>query len=215
MANVLHNIIVVSSKEDVNQQAIEKRHGTKEECKCKSELAHLKNEYFQMGYEQGREKGITEGISLEKRNKHAEKNNLTTLLKSLIKQVPSEISSLREDLRQDIAHIVLSIVQPIFVQRQLDRSWLFKQINQILTQLNHRQEVELILHPEDIEQLQAHKIHLKTAHLRSLKICSDDQIFSGGCRIKTQHGLFEISIEKQLQQLREKLMNIQPGEYNV
>ncbi|KTD26832.1 hypothetical protein [Legionella israelensis] len=128
MANVLHNIIVVSSKEDVNQQAIEKRHGTKEECKCKSELAHLKNEYFQMGYEQGREKGITEGISLEKRNKHAEKNNLTTLLKSLIKQVPSEISSLREDLRQDIAHIVLSIVQPIFVQRQLDRSWLFNRL---------------------------------------------------------------------------------------
>lgn len=155
-------------------------------------------------YQQGFEAGIQEGQTRIEQQIERSKHDLEKLLLS----VPQAIAQCRMELNREIADIVLIISQEYFVEQQRTPEALQAQINQILNQINNEQRIELCLHPEEIKLVQKANIQLNANHLNSLKIKADDSLVLGGCIIKTEHGIFDTSIETRIERLKEYLIEI-------
>lgn len=158
----------------------------------------------QAAYDQGYQAAKQESIEAAEQ----EERQLQQQLQELLVSIPQAIAANRILLNQEIADVVLSIVQHFFIEHQADTSSLEAQINQILSQLNAQDTVELSLHPLELKALHEAKLHLNATHLTSLKIKSDDSLRLGGCVIKTAHGMFDASLEKQIDRLKEYLLQL-------
>lgn len=159
----------------------------------------IKKEAFQKGYEQGKTKTQHQLSELKKQ------------LDDLLASIPLALAQSRLELQTEIADILWSIIESYFIEKALSKGALELQINQILTQINAKQTVELHLHPKDILLLQKEAFHLQPTHLNGLKIKSDERLTLGGCVIKTEHGLFDASLEKQVDRLKQRLLEIRQG----
>lgn len=137
--------------------------------------------------------------------------HLQQQLSALLHSIPEAVADNRLALNKDIADIVTLISQNYFISQAENPTALEQQINHILTQINSQQTIELCLHPHDINLLKTGAIKLATQHINGLKIKSDDSLLLGGCIVKTEHGLFDASIEKQIDKLKDVLIGIRQG----
>ncbi|MDR3501310.1 MAG: FliH/SctL family protein [Legionella sp.] len=158
----------------------------------------------QEAYEQGYLAGATEERTRLEQENSQRQQQLTQMIASL----PQAMAQNRLDLANEIADIVLLISKQFFVENSNNQHALSQQINHILTQLNDKQSVELCLHPQDIAALQNGTMQLSAAHLNGLKIKTDESLALGGYVLKTSHGVFDASIEKQIDKLKEVLLQL-------
>ncbi|CAM4394921.1 MAG: hypothetical protein LEGION0403_FIIPPAGN_00799 [Legionella sp.] len=158
----------------------------------------------QEAYEQGYLAGTTEERSrLEQENSQNQQQ-----LEQILASLPQAVAQNRLDLANEIADIVLLISKQFFIEHSNNQQALSQQINHILTQLNDKQSVELCLHPQDITALQNGAMQLNAVHLNGLKIKTDESLALGGYILKTSHGVFDASIEKQIDKLKEVLLQL-------
>jgi flagellar assembly protein FliH len=158
----------------------------------------------QEAYDEGHAAGIAKGRALAEQELSVLKQQLETSLAV----IPNAVAQNRLDLNAEIADIVLLIIQQLFLENPENHAVLTQQINQILTQLNNKHSIELCLHPQEIAALQKGKIQLDASHLNGLKIISDESLSLGGYVIKTNHGVFDANIEKQIDKLKEVLLQL-------
>ncbi len=158
----------------------------------------------QEAYEQGYLAGTTE----ERARLEQENSQRQQQLEQMLASLPQAVAQNRLDLANEIADIVLLISKQFFVENSNNQQALSQQINHILTQLNDKQSVELCLHPQDIAALQNGAMQLSAAHLNGLKIKTDDSLALGGYVLKTSHGVFDAGIEKQIDKLKEVLLQL-------
>lgn len=155
-------------------------------------------ETIQNAFQQGVQKGIEET--------HAMINEQETTLKALIAGIPQAICDHRLHLTDDIADIVMTIAQQFFIHQQHHRNDIVHHITQALTQLNHKQNIELILHPDDLIYLQEN--HFDTTPYPGIQMIPDETLRLGGCVIRSEHGVFNASIERQVDSLKRVLLQI-------
>ncbi|EHL30349.1 FliH/SctL family protein [Legionella drancourtii] len=163
-------------------------------------IEQLKKEAYEQGYLAGKNE--------ERTHNEKELEQLKKQLQASLAAIPQAIAQNRSDLNNEIADIVLLITQQFFIEQQKDTQALGQQINQVLGQLNNKHHVELCLHPQEITALQNGAIQLDATHLNGLKIKSDESLILGGYVIKTNHGVFDASIEKQIDKLKEVLIQL-------
>lgn len=161
------------------------------------------------------DKAYQEGY-LSARNEMAQEaqqkiEQLQQQLSVLLHSIPEAVANNRLALNKDIADIVTLISQNYFISQAENPAVLEQQINHILTQINSQQTIELCLHPHDVSLLKSGAIKLVSQHINGLKIKSDDSLILGGCIVKTEHGLFDASIEKQIDKLKDVLIGIRQG----
>ena len=168
------------------------------------QLQAMREEAYQQGYLLAKEEAKT---ALEQ-----QLLSLKQQLEESLLAIPKAVAHHRLLLKQEIADIVLLITQQFFIAKHRDHQGLELQINQILQQLNDQQTVELWIHPQEIALLQQGKIKLDATHLNGLKIKSDESLSLGGYRLKTEHGIFDASLEKQIDKLKELLLKIRQSE---
>jgi flagellar assembly protein FliH len=160
-------------------------------------------ESYAKGFEQGLQKGKEEALlALEETQKQCH---------ALLQSIPQAVSENRFALQAEIADILLAIIQPWFIHNQTNRAFLEQQINHILKQVNSQDQVELCLHPDDLHLLKQGKIHCEGAHLHDLKITAHTGLQLGGCLVKSSHGIFDASIESQIERLKEILLELKQG----
>lgn len=162
--------------------------------------AEQKQEFYEQGYIDGQQEGARQAAQ--------EIEQLKQQLMTSLTAIPEAIAQNRLALNSEIADIVLLITQQFFVTQQKDSDALTQQINQVLNQLNNKHSVELCLHPQEIIALQQGALQLDAAHLNGLKIKGDESLNLGGYVIKTNHGVFDASIEKQIDKLKEVLIQL-------
>lgn len=161
--------------------------------------------------QQIKEEATQRGYELGKKEAQAQFNQVKNQLEALISSIPLALAQSRLELETEIADILWSILQGFFIEKQSNKKALEQQINQILTQINAKQSVELHLHPNDITLLQQECFRLETIQLKELKIKSDERLTLGGFLIKTDHGVFDASLEKQVDKLKETLLQLRQG----
>jgi flagellar assembly protein FliH len=163
-------------------------------------LEEIKNESYQIGFNQGYIEGLDHSnLTLKKQ---------INLVQTLLENIPTAISQNRQQLSSEIADIVLIIIQQFFINQQTNIEAIAKQINQTLTQLNNKHNIELALHPKDLALLQQGLLHLELSQCKGLRIVADEHLRLGGCRIKSEHGLFDAGIERQIDNLKQALLDI-------
>lgn len=161
------------------------------------------------------ENGYLEGQESMKTQLTKEMVHLKHTLEQLIQSMPQAIEKNRYDLNADIADIVLMITQQYFIEKATDPHFLELQINSILKELNGNQSIDVYLHPQDIALIHQEKINFSASHLKKVTIKSDESLQSGGCVIKTEHGIFDASIDKQIDKLKTLLIQVKQRGLNA
>ncbi len=207
MAKILQN---------VNISPLESRNKTESNPECvQVDPESMKREAFEegklSGYEQGYKEGQIAGASALEQDLAEDISYFKQTAKRLLDTIQQEINNAKKLQAQEIAGIVMHIISQLFLQRQVSEVWVLEQVNRVLSTLSHEQRVMLYLHPQDIQRMQKQKISLNAAHLDALKICADEGLSLGGARIKTNHGEFDLSVDRQLSRLKELLADIQKG----
>ena len=162
------------------------------------QIAQLEKEAYQLGYYQGQ--SATQNLAQQ------EMNDLKTQLTQLLKSIPVAIEEKRLDMQHELAPIIWQIVQGYFVEQALNQQLLATQINQLLIQINKQECIELHLHPKDIGALKKGHIQLHTIH-EQITIKQDEAMSLGGFIIKTEHGIFNASLEQQINNLKTYLLD--------
>lgn len=157
-------------------------------------------EIYQSGYAQG----VVDG----QQQKQAELQEQLTSLQALLLSIPNAIQENRQQLSEEIADIVLVIVQKLFIHQQHDKNIVTQQIQHILSQLNNKQNLEIVLHPQDLALLKNGEIQLDIPLCKPLSFIPDETLRLGGCIIRSPHGVFDASIERQIDNLKQVLLEI-------
>ena len=168
------------------------------------ELIQIKALARDEGYTSGHSQGLSDGIE--------QANALITepmkTLNALLQNIPTAISENRRQLSTDIADIVLSITQQLFIHQQHNQDTIAQQISWAIEQLNDKQNIELSLHPHDVALLQQGKINIDLQHCKNLRVIPDESLRLGGCIIRSEHGVFDAGIERQIDNLKQVLLQM-------
>jgi flagellar assembly protein FliH len=149
-------------------------------------------------------KGHQEGIKHEQ----SRLANQFEALERLLETIPEALCKARRDLSSDIANIVFAITSKLFIHQQQHPETLSQQINDMLYQLNDKQQLELLLHPHDLDLLKRGKILLDKHACKNLRLKADEHLLLGGCIIQCEHGVFDAGIERQIENLKQVLLNL-------
>ncbi|RUR18233.1 hypothetical protein ELY21_08370 [Legionella sp. km535] len=172
-----------------------------------TDLEELQAQAYQRGFISGQTEGQLHAEQQMAQSKQA--------LETLLSTIPQAIEHNRLELHNEIADIILLITQEYFIEQQQKPEALHQRINQILSQLNNKQSIELHLHPDEIKTMHQFNIKLETAHLKGLLIKADPTLAPGGCVIKTEHGVFDASLETRLERLKEMLTQMKHGRHHA
>ena len=149
-------------------------------------------------YNNGYQQGQAEARAQMKEQKDA--------LSALLQNIPAAVESNRLHLSTEIADIVLLITQRFFIHQQHNKDAITNQITQTLNQLNQKQNIELALHPHDIALLQQGELNIDFKPYKNIRITPDETLRLGGCIIRSEHGVFDAGIERQIDSLKQVLL---------
>lgn len=169
-----------------------------------TELQAIESVSLEETYQSGYAQGLADGYQ----QTQTELREQLTSLNALLKTIPTAIHENREQLSSEIADIVLVIAQQLFIHRQHDKNAI---IQQIIHQLNDKQNLEIVLPPKDIALLKSGDVQLDVRSCKNLRFIPDEQLRLGGCIIRSHHGVFDASIERQIDSLKQVLLQIKTG----
>lgn len=170
-------------------------------------LSVINNDDLENARKAGYHQGLAEGITQTEAKMTDELSVLTTLLQN----IPSTINDARRQLSDEIADIVLLITRQFFINQQLNKDSIALQIDQTINQLNDKQNIELALHPQDLALLQQGLLKIDLKSCKNLRVIPDENLRLGGCIVKSEHGIFDASIERQIDNLKQVLLQIKQG----
>ena len=171
-------------------------------------LSDIKKLARDAGYKAGLKEGLTKGLL----QANAQITEHVNTLNLLIQNIPVAISDTRLQLSKDIADIVLGIAQQLFIHQQQNKEAIGLQITQTITQLNDKQNIELFLHPHDLALLERGEVKVNLKQCKNLRVTPDESLRLGGCIVRSEHGVFDASIERQIDRLKTVLLKMKHGE---
>lgn len=170
----------------------------------KQEQAKAREEAYRQGFAQG----MVDGLVQAEQQATNQANELVEQLNHLLESIPAALNESRRELKTEIADIVLAISQQFFIHQQQNKEAIAQQISATLNHLNDKQAITLALNPQDLALLQKGELAIDFSQCKDLRINADESLSLGGCRIKTEHGIFDASIERQIDCLKQALLQI-------
>lgn len=212
-----YETIIKRAKEE-SQKIIEKAESKSEEImnsaylRSKEVLEKAKeegyNEGFQVGYKEGFDKGYDEGSekskllieeSLEIKNEYIQKRN-----------------SLLKDLEADIIELVITIYEKVIGKKtEEDNELIISLVLNGIKNLDLTDELTIICSKEDYEILEMarNEILAKSSFISDLEIKYDVSLNKGDCILETSKGNIDVSIQNQLEEVKELLTSILKNEW--
>lgn len=168
--------------------------------KAEEEAVSLKYESKAQGYEEGYESG----------KESVEKDFLPKLniLDESLRQLEEEKQRQLKKYDEDIKDIIISVAKKIIKQEIKEDPQIIK--NNVLTVIEKISECKMLkifVNPADIELIEKYKKNIES-HLPGLKkltIYPEEDIMPGGCKVETEFGSFDASIEQQISEMETEL----------
>ncbi len=189
-----------------------RRSGEAIEKSYREGLEQGEREGFAKGYGEGLEKGLREGrgraheetrIALEERTA-----TLVPALESLIEEFGREQRELRDSARQDLLELALEIARRI-VRREVEipPAVVVDTMHAAIDRIDARRGLVVEIHPDDrgaAEEFLSRVFgHLEAAE--SVTIVEHPERSRGGCRVRTECGSIDETIETQFELIEERL----------
>lgn len=129
------------------------------------------------------------------------------LLNNLATSLVAERGRLLSDLRPEIVKLALLIAREIIgYEASVDRRVVEHALQAALERLNSAARVVAHLHPEDLINLQSLSAKaLGCVDDQVLELVADESIERGGCRLESDRGAVEATLDTQLGRLQEAL----------
>ncbi len=172
-------------------------------------LARGKEEGDATGYERGLEAG---------REKVAEEfNESIRLFSRATELLGEERENLVEQSRVELIHFCMAVCRSILQRELSDPQAMEQMIGRLIDEarpLAKKGEVEIFLSKEDKDSVDERlsSLTLDEEVRERLTLVVDTQLFRGDCRVETEMGLLNFSIERQLEEVEKKVLEVQPEE---
>ncbi|MCD7033782.1 flagellar assembly protein FliH [Metabacillus sp. GX 13764] len=179
----------------------------KEKAEWESEKAALREAAFQEGYGEGLEIGSQEGFKQYKELLEQAKNVIELSKASCLEKLESSEAV--------IAELGVKLAGKVISQQLAKDSDAFLSIaKQLVKEVKEYEEIKLFVHPEQFELLlqQKDELQLLLASESELYIYPDEDLEKNGCYAETSFGRIEASIDVQLEQLKNQLLELLGGE---
>jgi flagellar assembly protein FliH len=165
-------------------------------AQAETEAIEIKEKVKSEGYEEGYETG-----------KQESENVFLPILNSieeLIKNFEIEKESQLKNYTEDIKSIIIAVAKKIIKQElSTDNKIIINNINSVIEKISECKLLKIFVNPNDIQLLQQYKKNIESQlpGLKKLTIYPEENIMSGGCKIETEFGSFDASIEQQISEI--------------
>lgn len=169
------------------------------------------------GREEGDALGYERGLAEGKEAALVELNETISLLHQASSQLTEARESLLHDSRGEIISFAMAVSGKI-IQTELRNPEVHQElIERLLVQakaIGKKDEIELYLSPQGYELLNGKLDALKVepSLKERLSLLLDEQLPEGNCRIETNMGLLNFSLERQLDELERKVLEVSEEE---
>lgn len=188
---------------------------TKEQIKhAKEQWEQEKNEWIeeakQIGYEKGFEIGKYEALNQYK-EKIQEVNHLIEL-------AMNDYHETVENHEVTIVNIAILVAEKILRQQMDEKEdYFLSVVKRAITEMKNQPSVSLYLHPQDYETVLKHKAELKQSlqEKMSLSIFVDERLKKNSCIIEHPNGKIDASLDTQLSQIHQALLELIAEKNNV
>jgi type III secretion protein L len=175
---------------DQARRILEAAQAQAEEIRAQAQQEY--EEALRRGYQEGYEKGLAEWLRA-------------------IEEVHAGLTSLVEQAKPQIVRLALRVAEKILRQRlDLTPEAVVPMIDEALRSLRAQQNMRVLLrvHPDDRPILEPHRQRWmeRLPWLGSLDIVVDEDLPRGGCRIETDFGTVDATIETQIRVIERHLL---------
>ncbi|WP_100399347.1 flagellar assembly protein FliH [Bacillus sp. FJAT-44742] len=166
---------------------------------------------IQLAYEEAREKGFLEGYEAGKQEGKEEYVTAVDDAKHLIQQAKQEYTRYLEEAEPVILNIALAVADRILYQALEEEPERWTDIvKKAVLEVKEQEEVTIFVPPSRFDQIQQQTEEIKEllSYSQMLRIYPDSQLDSGGCVIETSYGRLDASLDSQLKELKEQLVEV-------
>jgi len=176
-----------------------------------------KSEGQQQGYEQGKSEGTEEGLKEGYERGFQEGVEQTQaaiqesvqLMKTVSDQVQKTSESLLESSRPEIVRFSLFVAETILRRELSNPEAMKKQVEAVLLQakpiVREHAGLDLHLHPEDLKMVEEQMQGEDSSYLHFF---ADSSMSRGDCRAETVLGMVNVNIQRLLQDLEQKVLEV-------
>ena len=127
------------------------------------------------------------------------------LLQRIAEEMVRERARLLTEIRPEVLELVFRVAREI-IQREVaaDPAVVEHTLEQALQNLHFATKVVVRLHPDDLAHLQEHQAAWRE-HTAQLEFVPDPEVERGGCRLDSDRGGFDATLQTQLSILHEAL----------
>lgn len=173
-------------------------------AQAQAEQEQIREAAREQGYQEGYEAGYQDGY----RAGEAEAQKLVEEKAQLVAQVQEAHRRLYLEAEENMVRLALEIAEKVLhKQVELDPQGVLEVAKATLQEAHAGETYFLYVNPENLETAQKAKEDLagQIPPGASLQIIADGEIAPGGCRVETELGITDGTLESQLAQLAQKL----------
>ncbi|HEX3031768.1 MAG TPA: FliH/SctL family protein [Bacillota bacterium] len=170
---------------------------------ARDEVEALKEQAWEEGYRQGFNKALEDAA--------AQADELRAQAQEVLKSARAEHDLILKDTESEIIGLVLAIAEKVIKSEIAVRTELVGQmVREAILKATDREELVIRVNPGDLEYVNclSEELRKENPGMRSLRIIGDNVISPGGCVVETPNGSVDATLERQLSELREALMEV-------
>lgn len=170
---------------------------------ARDEVDALKEQAREEGYRQGFDKAIQEAT--------VQAEDIRAQARQVMEVARAEHNNIINEAEEEIIALVISVAEKVIGSQLVSRPELVGGIVRAAIQkATDREELVIRVNPEDLEYVTSlnEDLRKETQGMRTLRIIPDSIISRGGCVLETSNGSVDATLERQLSEIREALMEV-------
>ncbi len=177
------------------------------------EAARIRDEARQEGHREGVASGRVEGLAQagqeERARIAAETSGLSGLLEAIVRGIEGKRDELLTHAERDLVKLSISIAEKIVKSEVVaGKPVAPANVKRAIELVVRRNEIEVLLNPEDLAQVESYLPELKTrfTDLGQIQLRPTPSVTRGGCVVRTRQGVVDADLKTQLDEIERLLL---------
>jgi flagellar assembly protein FliH len=173
------------------------------------EAAKLREEAARAGFEAGRAEGCAQAREAERARIAGETAGLAKLLEGVAQGIEAKRAELLAEAERDLVSLSIAIAERILrgevaAGRPVAQANLRRAIELVV----NRNELEILVHPEDLGQVEAFvpELRKRFTEIARIELRADPSVSRGGCAVLTKQGGVDADLQTQLGEIERALL---------
>lgn len=163
---------------------------------------------IQDAYQKGYDEGFFEGVKKMKPEKASFEQSYQDNMLKIAEQTAETLNHAVKKIQDLLIPLFLNITEQLYLNLFQSKENLQHYLETLISKCMTKDNITLLLHPQDIAWIQQGKIQLDNKHFQHIRLKEDTSLSLGGLKILLPKGWIDASINTQLNQLKQKLLEL-------